>query len=175
MKTKAKGLLARKMEDPAYRKRHEESYELFKLEVQLLNALERKHWTYSDLAKVMGTQKSAISRDLKGRGLRMASMDRIEALFFLYFLALMVQGLIERELRGAMKRGKIQELPLYPEERQCKHPTTEQILRLFSLAEGHVLLRRGQVVQIFSPELTPLQQQVRRLLGVPADAYQVQK
>ena len=77
MKPKPKGLLARKMQDPAYRKRHEESYELFKLEVQFLNALERKHWTYSDLAKVMGTQKSAISRDLKGRGLGSASMDRI--------------------------------------------------------------------------------------------------
>ena len=77
MKPKAKGLLARKMEDPAYRRRHEESYELFKLEVQLLNALEKKHWTYADLAKVMHTQKSAISRDLKGGGLRSASMDRV--------------------------------------------------------------------------------------------------
>ena len=76
-KGKAKGLLARKMEDPAYRKRHEESYELFKLEVQMLNALEKKHWSYSDLAKVMGTQKSAISRDLKGGGLKAASMDRV--------------------------------------------------------------------------------------------------
>ncbi len=76
-KGKAKGLLERKMEDPAYRSRHEESYELFKLEVQMLNALERKHWSYSDLAKVMGTQKSAISRDLKGGGLKTASMDRI--------------------------------------------------------------------------------------------------
>ena len=27
----------------------------------------------------------------------------------------------------------------------------------------------------FSPKLTPLQQQVRRLLGVPASAYQIQK
>ncbi|MDE2292315.1 MAG: XRE family transcriptional regulator [Elusimicrobia bacterium] len=77
MRTKAKGLLARKMEDAAYRKRHEESYELFKVEVQLLDALERRGWTYSDLAKVMGTQKSAISRDLKGRGLQKASMDRV--------------------------------------------------------------------------------------------------
>lgn len=101
--------------------------------------------------------------------------DRIEALFFLYFLALMVQGLIERDLRGAMKREKIPELPLYPEERLCKHPTTEQVLRLFSLAQGHVLLQRGQVIHVFSPKLTPLQQQVRRLLGVPASAYQVQK
>lgn len=77
MKPKAKGLLARKMEDPAYRKRHEESYELLKLEVQLLNALERKHWTYADLAKVMHTQKSAVSRDLKAGGLRSASMARV--------------------------------------------------------------------------------------------------
>lgn len=76
-KERPKGLLARKMEDPAYRKRHEESYELLKLEVQLLNALEKKHWTYSDLAKVMGTQKSGISRDLKGGGLQSASMSRV--------------------------------------------------------------------------------------------------
>ena len=74
---KAKGLLARKMEDADYRRRHEESYELLKLEVQLLNALEKKHSTYSDLAKVLGTQKSAITRDLKGHGLQRASMDRI--------------------------------------------------------------------------------------------------
>ena len=77
LKPAGKGLLARKMANPAYRQRHEESYELLKLEVQLLTALEKKHWTYADLAKVMGTQKSAISRDLKGRGLSSASMARV--------------------------------------------------------------------------------------------------
>jgi hypothetical protein len=60
---------------------------------------------------------------------------RIEALFTLYFLALLVQAIIERELRLAMKREKIDELPLYPEQRDCARPTTEQVLRLFSLAE----------------------------------------
>ncbi len=98
---------------------------------------------------------------------------RIEALFFLYFLALLVQGLIERELRGAMKRKKLSELPLYPEDRLCKSPTTEQVLRLFSLAQGHVLLQRGQAVQVFSPELTELQRQVLHLLDVPLSVYQV--
>src|SRR5262249_19068359 len=39
---------------------------------------------------------------------------RIEALFTLYFLALLVQAIIERELRLAMKRENINELPLYP-------------------------------------------------------------
>ena len=77
IKAKAKGLLARKMEDPAYRKRHEESYELFKLEVQLLNALERKNMTYDDLAKAMHTNKSNISRDLKAGGIQNASLSRI--------------------------------------------------------------------------------------------------
>src|SRR5262249_10617094 len=55
---------------------------------------------------------------------------RIEALFTLYFLALLVQGIIERELRLAMKRENIAELPLYPEQRDCERPTTQQILRL---------------------------------------------
>lgn len=72
-----RGLLARKREDPAYRKRHEESYELLKLEVQMLRALERKHWSYADLARALRTQKSAVSRDLKGGGLRTASLARV--------------------------------------------------------------------------------------------------
>jgi transposase len=96
---------------------------------------------------------------------------RIEALFTLYFLALLVQALIERELRLAMKRERLKELPLYPEQRSCKRPTTEQILRLFSLAERHTLFRRGRIAQVFHAELTELQHQVLHLLGVPEDAF----
>jgi len=96
---------------------------------------------------------------------------RIEALFFLYFLALLVQALIERELRRAMTREGIAELALYPEERICRRPTTEQVLRLFSLAEHNVLLREGRVVQVFEAKLTALQLETLRLLGVPLSAY----
>jgi transposase len=97
--------------------------------------------------------------------------QRIEALFTLYFLALLVQALIERELRLAMKRERLKELPLYPEQRSCKRPTTEQILRLFSLAERHTLIRGNRVAQLFPTELTALQHQVLNLLGVPEDAF----
>jgi hypothetical protein len=76
-KWRVKSQLARDLEDPAYRKRFEADYAAFKLEVQLLLALERKHWSYSDLAKAVGTQKSHISRDLKGGGLGSASLSRI--------------------------------------------------------------------------------------------------
>jgi transposase len=97
--------------------------------------------------------------------------NRIEALFTLYFLALLVQALIERELRLAMKRERLKELPLYPEQRSCKRPTTEQILRLFSLAERHTLIRHDRIAQIFPAELTDLQCQVLGLLGVPEHAF----
>jgi transposase len=99
------------------------------------------------------------------------SEARIEALFTLYFLGLLVQALIERELRLAMQREKIAQLPLYPEQRQCKHPTTEQILRLFSLTERHTLLSGGNAVQVFPPELTGLQRHVLTLLGVPHHSF----
>jgi len=96
---------------------------------------------------------------------------RIEALFTLYFLALLVQALIERELRQAMKASDIEQLPIYPEARACRRPTTEHILRLFSLAERITILGDGQPLQIFPPKLTDLQRQVLDLLGVPASAY----
>jgi hypothetical protein len=43
---------------------------------------------------------------------------RVEALFFVYFLVLLVQALIERELRRAMQRQGVESLPLYPENAQ---------------------------------------------------------
>jgi transposase len=96
---------------------------------------------------------------------------RVEAFFFVYFLSLLVQALIERELRRAMHREGIEDLPLYPEERCTKRPTAEQILRLFALAQRHILQRDGRDVHVFPPELTDLQTQVLTLLGVPESVY----
>lgn len=39
-------------------------------------------------------------------------------------------------------------LTVYPEQRQCKRPTTEQILRLFSFSEWHTLLSNGVSKQV---------------------------
>ena len=78
-----------------------------------------------------------------------------------------MQAVIERELRLAMKRERIEKVPLYPEQRRCKRPTTEQVLRLFSLVERHVLLEDCRPVQVFDAELTDLQRKILTLLGVP--------
>jgi transposase len=96
---------------------------------------------------------------------------RIEALFFVYFLALLIQALIERELRRAMQCAGIDKLPLYPEERTTQRPTAEQILRLFSLTQRHILQHDGESIHTFDPELTDLQRQVLTLLNVPVSTY----
>jgi len=98
-------------------------------------------------------------------------VTRIEALLFLYFIALLVQALLEREVRLAMAREKIEMLPLDPEERECRVPSTERILDLFMPLQRHRLRQRGRLVQLFQLELTELQQQVLALLRIPPAAF----
>jgi len=92
---------------------------------------------------------------------------RIEALFFLYFLVLLVESLIEREIRQAMAREGIDQLPLYPEARKCKRPSASRILELFTLAQRVILEDRSGERQVFEHSFTDLQVQILNLLGVP--------
>jgi len=98
-------------------------------------------------------------------------IERIEALLLLEFLALLTRALIEREIRNAMATRDLKELSLYPEDRGCKAPTATRIFDIFASRERHTLLAGDELVQVFSPELSPLQLQVLDLLGVPATAY----
>ncbi len=96
---------------------------------------------------------------------------RIEAFFTMYLFALLVQALIERKLRRSMQRERLKALPIYPEERRCARPTTEQILRLVAHAQRHTLMRAERVVQTFEAALTPRQQKILALLSVPQRAF----
>jgi transposase len=99
------------------------------------------------------------------------SASRIEGLACCEFIALLCCCLIERELRTAMAREDIAELPLYHEGRASKAPTAARVFDLFADLSRHRLLRDGAHVQVFEPQLTPLQRQVLGLLGVPEAAY----
>ena len=96
---------------------------------------------------------------------------RIEGLLCLEFLALLTRALIEREIRQTMARADLKQLPLYPEDRDCRAPTATRVLDIFSGLSRHRLYQDGKVVQVFTSELSPLQCQVLDLLGVPATAY----
>ena len=99
------------------------------------------------------------------------SPARIEALFCCQFLALLIAALIEREVRNGMTRAALDTIELYPELRDCKAPSTERILEIFTTVSHHQLHRDGTPVQTFQPELTAQQQQVLDLLGLPHRAY----
>jgi transposase len=99
------------------------------------------------------------------------SVTRIQGLMAVYFLALIVQTLLERELRQAMARAKIESLPLYPEERACRRPTTRKVIDLFEGIQRHELKQTGCDVEVIVTELSPLQKQILKLLGIPEKSY----
>jgi len=100
------------------------------------------------------------------------SVHRVVALLTIYYLALLVQALVERELRLSMKREKIESLPLYPEERDCKAPTTRRIIDLFDNIQLHELQSTtSQAPLRFATKLSELQSTVLRLLAVSENEF----
>jgi hypothetical protein len=103
--------------------------------------------------------------------LNLKSAERIEAFLFLYFLAIMIHALVEREVRQAMAAQGIQSIPLYPEARACEAPTADKILGLFEPMRVHHLSESGRDVKTFWDELSAVQRTVLDLLEVPAAAF----
>jgi len=100
------------------------------------------------------------------------SVTRIEAFLFLYFVALLVQSIIERAVRQSMERNGFESIPIYPESRECHSPTTDRILGLFENVHYHDLIRNGIIIQTFQPQLSEIQQLVLKLLDIPVEVYQ---
>jgi len=98
------------------------------------------------------------------------NVARIEALLCLYFLAMLVQALIEREVRQQMAKRKIDDLPLYPEGRSCRAPSTRRLFDVFDNILRHELVQTDGSTARLTTALSPLQEQILRLLNInPAD------
>lgn len=96
---------------------------------------------------------------------------RIEALLLMYYAALLIQALVERQLRKGMEAAGLAEIPLYPEARDCRAPTANRVFEVFAAVQRHELLVGDRVERTFEPELNPLQRQILALLGVPESVY----
>jgi len=99
------------------------------------------------------------------------SPARIEALFCCQFLALLINALLERQIRTGMRAAATQKIPLYPEFCGCTAPSAERVLEIFAGTSRHDLHQNGQLLQTFEPELTAQQTQVLDLLGIPTTSY----
>ena len=114
---------------------------------------------------------SQLKTDFSVAPVYLKSISRIQAFLAVYFFALIVQTLLERELRQAMQRDKLKSLPLYAEDRACRQPTTRKLLDLFQAVQRHCLTIGGQNAEVMVTELSPLQKRILRLVGIPAKTY----
>ena len=99
------------------------------------------------------------------------NVSRIQGLLAAYFFALLVQTLLERELRQAMARSGETSLPLYPEARPCARPTTHRLIEVFSSIQRHEVQVGDGEPQVMVTKLTKTQRSTIRLLGLDPRTY----
>ena len=114
---------------------------------------------------------SQLKTDFEVAPVYLKSVHRIQAMLCVYFFALLVEALLERQLRHAMQDKEIESLPLYPEGRRCRWPTARRVIDLFETVQRHVLERRGQPSEVMVTELSRLQRRLIKLLGLPVQDY----
>ena len=97
--------------------------------------------------------------------------SRIEAITFLYFVALMVISLIEREIRKQMAEQSIFELPILPQKMKTASPTWNNLCYLFRNVHLSQIFVKEHLIKQTLKGLHEIHIQVLWLLGVPASVY----
>ena len=96
---------------------------------------------------------------------------RIEAILFLYFVALMIVSLIERKIRMNMAKANIEKLPILPQAMNSKKPTWNNIKYFFRNVHYSEIIQDGVCIQSMVKGLSDLHKQINRLLDVPSSVY----
>ena len=96
---------------------------------------------------------------------------RVEANMFMFFVALMVQALLERQLRQRLAQRKAPPLKLYPEDRDAPHPTTSQLLKTFDGLSTYAILQDGQPVEEYHDQLNETHRTVLALMDVTEEQF----
>ncbi len=114
---------------------------------------------------------SQLKTDFEVAPVYLKAVHRIQALLCMYFFALLVEALLERQLRQAMQQGQIEALPLYPEGRACHWPTARRVIDLFETVQQHTLEQRGRPTEVMVTDLTRLQRKLLHLISLSAKDY----
>jgi transposase len=96
---------------------------------------------------------------------------RVEANLFLFFIALTIQALIEREVRNTMTKEGLAALNVYPEEREAVHPTTNKIFDRMEPLSTYSIIENGSTVEEFKDPLTEIQSQILSCLDISETEY----
>lgn len=99
------------------------------------------------------------------------SIARIEEFLFVYFIAMIIQSLIERDVRIAMVNLGMKSIPLYSEERECSSPTCYRIFSAFDNMQVHRLISNGKETERFYTDISDVQKLILSLLGIPEEEF----
>lgn len=111
----------------------------------------------------------AFKTTLRAAPVCLTSPERIDALSFCLYAALLVHALLERQLRLAAAAG-LPPLPLYHENRQAPAPSGAVILAELGDIAVTTVTASGQET-VIPLQLTGLQQQLVTLLDIPPASY----
>jgi transposase len=96
---------------------------------------------------------------------------RVEANMFVFFIALLIQALLERQLRKELAEHGSAPLKLYPEDRDAPHPTTSQLFKTFDRLSTYALTQENGSSEEYHDELSETHRKVLSLLDIPEQAY----
>jgi len=97
---------------------------------------------------------------------------RIEAMMFLYFIALMIVSLMERNIRKQMAAEQIENLPILPARMKTKTPTWNNIRYFFRNVHLALITKDELVLQSTVKGVTKLHNLLLKLLKVPSNVYE---
>ena len=106
-----------------------------------------------------------------GMPLLFKKLERIEATMFAFFIALMIQALIERQVRNQMADRNIPAIALYPEDRDASHPTTAKIMGIFADISTYRLTSSTREIKDFRDDLTEVQRTILSFLNISEETY----
>jgi len=95
---------------------------------------------------------------------------RVIGLMHVYFLAIMLSALLEREVRRAMAARSLAKIPVLPEGRATATPTTPRILENFSDVAWQSFQEADRVLN-FPVQLNETLRLLLDLAGVPSTLY----
>lgn len=98
-------------------------------------------------------------------------IERVEANMFLFFISLILQALVEREVRSKMVEYKLEFLNVYPESREAIHPTTSKICDRFSQISTYEVVDNNVVIERYQDELSELHLSILEMLGITNTKY----
>jgi len=98
-------------------------------------------------------------------------VTRVEGNMFLFFIALTLQALIEREVRNEMTKEGLSAINIYPEDRESAHPTTNIIFDRMGPLSTYSIIENEHIVEEFKDRLTETQELILSCLNIPENEY----